>query len=269
MFVSVDGADAFVADGGQEFDAAKPSVVFVHGAGMDHTVWGQQTRYMAHHGFNVFAVDLPGHGKTPGDPLPTIESMADWLNRFIDAAGAAPAIVVGHSMGTLVALEAAARKPDAVRALVLCGSSAQMGVHPVLVQAAEENRILAPELMSAWGHGPKAHRGGNIASGVWLIGGAVRLLERARPGVIASELKTCAAYKGAVAAAERINVPVMIICGRYDKMTPVKAAAPLSAALSDVRTHIIEDAGHMMMLEAQQETRRVLFDFSRAVTEVD
>lgn len=266
MFVSVDGVSAFVADGGQAFDAAKPSVVFVHGAGMDHTVWGQQTRYMAHHGFNVLAVDLPGHGKTPGDPLSSIEAMAAWLNRFIDASGAAPAIIVGHSMGTLVALEAAAEKPEQVRALMLCGSSAQMGVHPVLVEAAEQNRILAPELMSAWGHGPKAHRGGNIASGVWLVGGAVRLLERARPGVIASELKTCAAYKGAVAAAERINVPVMILSGRYDKMTPVKASAPLAAELADARTHVIDDAGHMMMLEAQQETRRVLYDFCREVT---
>lgn len=267
MFVTVEGVPAFVADGGQAFDAAKPSVVFVHGAGMDHTVWGQQTRYMAHHGFNVLAVDLPGHGKTPGEPLPSIEAMADWLNSFIEAAGAAPAIIVGHSMGTLVALEAAARKPEAARALVLCGSSSQMGVHPVLVQAAEENRILAPELMSAWGHGPKAHRGGNIASGVWLVGGAVRLLERARPGVIASELKTCAAYKGAVAAAEKITVPVMILSGYYDKMTPVKASTPLVEVLGDVRSHVIADAGHMMMLEAQAETRRTIYQFCREVGE--
>ena len=261
MFVEVDGVQAFASEGGQPFLAAKPTVVFIHGVGMDHTVWGQQTRYMAHHGFNVLAVDLPGHGKTGGDCLPTIEAMADWLNRFLAAAGAEPALLVGHSMGTLIALEAAARNPAGVRALALCGTSAKMGVHPALLEAAESDHILAPELMSAWGHGPRAHLGGNIASGVWLVGGAVRLLERAASGVIAGGLKACTAYTGAADAAGKVTAPVLVVSGRYDKMTPAKAAAPIVEALTDVRQHLIPEAGHMMMLEAQAETRRVLHHF--------
>ncbi len=261
MIVDVDGAPAFASEGGQPFLSTKPSVVFIHGVGMDHTVWGQQTRYMAHHGFNVLAVDLPGHGKTGGKGLSTIEEMADWLNRFLRAAGAEPAILVGHSMGTLVALEAAARNPAGVRALALCGTSAKMGVHPVLLDAAQANQVLAPELMSAWGHGPKAHRGGNIASGMWLVGGAVRLLERAAPGLIAAELQACADYRGAAQAASNISVPVLIVGGRYDKMTPMKAATDIIEALDDVRQHMIPEAGHMMMLEAQAETRKVLHGF--------
>ena len=115
----------------------------------------------------------------------------------------------------------------------------------------------------------RAHRGGNIASGVWLIGGAVRLLERAKPGIIASELKSCAAYTGAVDAASKVSVPVMIISGRHDKMTPVKSSLPLVDVLANARKHVIEGAGHMMMLEAQQETRRVIYQFCRGVAETD
>ncbi len=265
MIVDVDGLSAFASEGGQPFLPSKPTVVFVHGVGMDHTVWGQQTRYMAHHGFNVLAVDLPGHGKTGGVGLTSVEDMADWLNRFLKAAGVEPAILVGHSMGTLVALEAAARNPTGVRALALCGTSAKMGVHPVLLDAAEANQILAPELMSAWGHGPRAHKGGNIASGVWLVGGAVRLLERAAPGLIARELLACADYKGAVDAAAKVAVPVLVLGGRYDKMTPMKAAASIIGVLADVREHVIPEAGHMMMLEAQAETRKVLHGFCTKV----
>ncbi len=265
MIVTVEGVSIFASDGGVAFDAAKPSVVMVHGVGMDHTFWGQQTRYLAHHGFNVLAIDLPGHGKSGGDALTTVEEMAGFLNSFIEAAGAGPAIVAGHSMGSLIALEAAAQRPVLTRALALCGVSSKMGVHPDLLQAAEENRILAPELMSAWGHGPRAHKGGNIASGIWLTGGAIRLLERAKPGLIASGLKACVAYKGAVTAAEGIAQPVLILGGRYDKMTPMKTSAPLSAVLEDSRTVTLEQAGHMMMLEDPGGARSTLYDFCKSV----
>ena len=261
MIVEVDGKPAFASDGGQAFDAAKPTVVFIHGVGMDHTVWGQQTRFMAHRGFNVLAVDLPGHGKSEGPGLGSIGEMADWINRFVGVVGTGPVILTGHSMGTLIALEAAARNPGGVRALALCGTSVKMGVHPVLLEAAQANEILAPELMSAWGHGPRAHRGGNIASGMWLVGGAVRLLERAAPGIIAAELLACADYTGAVEAAAKIDGPVLVLGGRYDKMTPMKAASGIIDALGDVRQHVIGEAGHMMMLEAQAETREVLHRF--------
>ncbi|MDJ0685337.1 MAG: alpha/beta hydrolase [Alphaproteobacteria bacterium] len=266
MIVTVDDADTYLSDGGQAFDPTKPSVIFVHGAGMDHTIWGQQTRFTAHRGFNTLAVDLPGHFRSAGLPPKSIESYADWLNRLIEAAGAAPAILVGHSMGALIVLEAAARRPDLCRGLVLAGVSARMRVHPDLIAAAEENRILAPELMTAWGHGPAAHRGGNIASGVWLVGGALRLLERAAPGLIANDLKACGAYEGAPEAAAKVNVPVLILAGAFDKMTPVKAAGPIVDALDDRRLHLVENSGHMMMLEAQQETREALLTFFQSLT---
>ena len=117
MQLSVNGIDTFVATGGREFDASQPAVVFLHGAGFDHTTWALHSRWFAHHGYGVLAPDLPGHGRSSGAPLPTISDMADWTAALLDAAGAAKARLVGHSMGSLIALETAARHPAMVSAL--------------------------------------------------------------------------------------------------------------------------------------------------------
>lgn len=265
MFITVDGKEAFASDGGMPFDKTKKSVVFIHGAGMDRTVWGQQTRFIAHKGYNVLALDLPGHGKSEGPVLSSISAMADWLNRFIEAAQAGPSVFIGHSMGTLIALEAARKRPDLCKGLILAGTSARMRVHPDLIAAAEANQILAPELMTAWGHGPQAHLGGNLASGMWLLGGGVRLLEASPPGVIANDLKACDSYEDALAAAATVTAPTQIVAARFDKMTPPKAAKPIADALKQCDFHVISDAGHMMMMEAQKETRRV---FLKALTQI-
>jgi len=119
MKLSVNGLEAFVATGGRPFDASLPTVVFLHGAGFDHTAWALHDRWFAHHGFAVLAPDLPGHGRSEGPPLPSIGEMADWAIALLDAAGVDGAHLVGHSMGSLIALEAAARHPERVTALSL------------------------------------------------------------------------------------------------------------------------------------------------------
>src|ERR1700710_2934008 len=128
MQVSVNGFDTFVATGGREFDAELPTIVLLHGAGFDHSTWALHSRWFAHHGFGVLAPDLPGHGRSAGPPLPTIAGMADWTAALIDAAGAAKARLVGHSMGSLIALETAARHPAKVSPLHLIGTAATMTV---------------------------------------------------------------------------------------------------------------------------------------------
>src|SRR5258707_9999680 len=108
MQLSVNGSDTFVATGGRDFDASLPTIVLLHGAGFDHTTWALHSRWFAHHGFGVLAPDLPGHGRSPGAPLPTITDMADWTAALLDAAGAGSARLVGHSMGWVTALQTAA-----------------------------------------------------------------------------------------------------------------------------------------------------------------
>lgn len=166
MKLQVDGRKAFAATGGRPFDPANPAVVFVHGAGMDHTVWTLQTRYFAHHGRSVLAVDLPGHGRSEGPPPGSIEGYAEWMARLIEAAGVARAALAGHSMGALIALEAAARAPERVSTLALLGVAARMPVHPDLLAAADANDPLAFELVTSWGYGKAAHLGGNRAPGL-------------------------------------------------------------------------------------------------------
>ncbi|MDP6121383.1 MAG: alpha/beta fold hydrolase, partial [Rhodospirillales bacterium] len=108
MELNVNGDKVFAATGGRAFDGALPSVCFLHGAGLDHSVWSLQARYFAHHGRAVLAVDMPGHGGSEGASLSSVSEMADWVVRFLDAAGVEKTALVGHSMGALVAIETAA-----------------------------------------------------------------------------------------------------------------------------------------------------------------
>src|SRR5581483_4745385 len=207
MQLTVNGADVFVATGGKAFDGNLPTVLFLHGAGMDHTAWAQHDRWFAHHGHNVLAPDLPGHGRSAGALLPSIGEMVEWTSALLDAAGVKTAKLIGHSMGSLIALELAARHPDKVSALVLVGTSSAMTVGPDLLKAAETNDHAAVDMVSIWGLGQAAGLGGSLAPGLWMHGGALRLLERCKDGVLYNDLSACNAYQNAVAAAAAIKVP--------------------------------------------------------------
>jgi pimeloyl-ACP methyl ester carboxylesterase len=253
MQLSVNGSDTFVATGGREFDSSLPTIVLLHGAGFDHTTWALHSRWFAHHGFGVLAPDLPGHGRSPGAPLPTIAEMADWTGALLDAAGASKAKLVGHSMGSLIALETAARHPARVTALSLIGTTATMTVGPDLLKAAEANDHAAIDMVSIWGLGFQAELGGSLAPGLWMHSGAQRVLEQCRPGVLFNDLSACNAYQNALAAAAGITVPATFILGERDMMTSAKGGKALAAALPNSRTVVLRGAGHMMMVEQPDE----------------
>jgi pimeloyl-ACP methyl ester carboxylesterase len=253
MQLSVNGSDTFVATGGREFDSSLPTIVLLHGAGFDHTTWALHSRWFAHHGFGVLAPDLPGHGRSAGTPLPTIAAMADWTVALLDAAGAATARLVGHSMGSLIALETAARHPARVTALSLIGTTATMTVGPDLLKAAEGNDHAAIDMVSIWGLGFQAELGGSLAPGLWMHSGAQRVLEQSRPGVLFNDLSACNAYQNALAAAADIKVPATFILGERDMMTPAKGGKALAAATPNSRTVVLRGAGHMMMVERPDE----------------
>jgi pimeloyl-ACP methyl ester carboxylesterase len=253
MQLSVNGIGSFVATGGREFDRSLPTVVLLHGAGFDHTSWALHSRWFAHHGFGVLAPDLPGHGRSSGAPLSSIAEMADWTAALLDAAGAAKARLIGHSMGSLIALETAARHPAKVTALGLIGTAATMTVGPDLLKAAEANDHAAIDMVSIWGLGFAAELGGSLAPGLWMHFGAERVLEQGKPGVLFSDLSACNAYQGALAAAAKVTVPATLILGERDMMTPARAGKALAAALPNSRTVVLSGAGHMMMAERPDE----------------
>src|ERR1700751_4686778 len=231
MLLSVNGIDTFAATGGREFDSSLPTVVLLHGAGFDHTTWALHSRWFAHHGPGVLAPDLPGHGRSAGAPLSTIADMAAWTAALLDAAGVAKARLVGHSRGSLIALETAARHPAKVSGLSLIGTAATMTVGPDLLKAAEANDPAAIDMVSIWGLGFKAELGGSLAPGLWMHHGAQRVLQRARPGVLYSDLNACNSYQNALAAVAQIKVPTTFILGERDLMTPAKAGKTLAAAM--------------------------------------
>ena len=253
MQLSVNGTDIFVASGGRTFDASQPTIVFLHGAGFDHTTWALHSRWFAHHGYGVLAPDLPGHGRSSGAPLPAIADMADWTASLLDAAGTTTAKLVGHSMGSLIALETAARHPAKVSALSLIGTAATMTVGLDLLQAAEAGDHAAIDMVSIWGLGYQAELGGSLAPGLWMHGGAQRVLENGRPGVLFNDLSACNAYQGALVAAAKVAVPATLILGERDMMTPARAGKALAAALPNSRTIVLRGAGHMMMVERPDE----------------
>src|SRR3954468_3198288 len=253
MQLSVNGADVFVATGGRPFDPSLPAVVMLHGAGFDHSTWALHSRWFAHHGYSVLAPDLPGHGRSSGKPLPTVADMADWTAALLDAASAPKARLVGHSMGSLIALETSARHPAKVSGLSLIGTAAAMTVGPDLLKAAEANDPSAIDMVSIWGLGFQAELGGSLAPGLWMHSGAQRVLEQGRPGVLFNDLSACNSYHNALGAAAQINVPTPLILGERDMMTPAKSGKALAAALPNSRTVVLRGAGHMMMVERPDE----------------
>ena len=249
MNFSLDGREAFAYTAAHELDAAKPTVVFVHGAGLDHSVFGLQSRYFGYHGRNVLALDLPGHGRSAGPPLATVPEMADWVARLLDAAKLESASVVGHSMGALVALECAARQPERIRAIALVGTTYPMKVTDALLDAARENRREAYDMLTVWGHAPQVAVGANPSPGMWMYGDALARLARLAPGVLYNDLQACHEYAGGEAAAGKLKCPVLFVLGRRDQMTPAKGALAFARKVPDARVLQLDGSGHALMAE--------------------
>ena len=261
MDLQVDDARVFLADQGRKFDPQRPTLLWLHGAGMDHSVWPLQARHFAYRGWNALALDLPGHGRSEGDPLPSIEAMADWLARLIDALGLARAGLVGHSMGALVALACAARTPQKVERIALLGAAPAMPVHPTLLAAAAKPEALGPEMICDWGFGPAGHFGGHRSPGSWMLGHALALLGRSAGQHLHTDLAACNAYAGGLDDAARVACPALIVAGALDRMTPARQGARLAGAIAGAGLVSLPRCGHMMMVEQPDATREALAGF--------
>lgn len=261
MQISVKGRDIFAATGGTRFDPKLPTVIFIHGASLDHSCWPLQSRWFAWHGYGVLAIDLPGHGRSAGPALESVDEMAECIVDLLEAVGAVRPVLVGHSMGAAVALEVAARLGDGAGKLALLGVSEAIPVHPALLADALERPEQACLSMTAWGHGPAGHVGGNRAPGMWMMGGAVRLFGAAAAGVLHTDLKACDDWKTGPQAAGKVTCPTLFLLGGRDRMTPARSARKLAAMISGSRVQVIDKSGHMLMNEAPDETLDALVAF--------
>lgn len=249
MELRVRGDGAYAATGNKPFDPSIETVVFIHGVGQDHTIWVLPTRYFARHDRNVLAVDLPGHGRSGGQPLKTIEEMADWVVELLDSCSVGRAAVVGHSMGSLVGLDLASRHPERVRSLVLIGVSVPLKVNDELMGSAESESHDAIDMLTYWGHSKRAQVGNSPTPGIWMVGTGMRLWEQAGPGVIHNDLRACDEYADGLPRAEQVRCPTLLLLGEKDVMTPVKVADALAAVLPNQETVVFKGAGHALLSE--------------------
>lgn len=264
MQFELNGHDVYAATGGRAFDKKQPSLVFIHGAGMDHTVWALQSRYFASRGYNVLALDLPGHGRSGGAALTTISAMADWVISVLDHLQISQAAMIGHSMGSLIALDAAVRHADRVSAIGLLGTAAQMPVNEAMLNAAADDRQEAIDMVTGFGFGPAGHVGGNRGPGLWMMGGGQRLMQDViarSPKVLYHDLKACNDFTDGADHAAAITQSAFLILGQQDKMTPAKAGQKLAQAMTiSPAVTILDGVGHMMMLEAPDPTLDAIID---------
>ena len=244
----MDGRAAFAATGSGAHRPGQAAVAFIHGAGMDHSVWVMPARHFARKGLNVLAVDLPGHGCSAGPALGCVADMADWVARAMDAAGLGQAAVVGHSMGALVAYALAARHPARCRTLTLLGPSAPMPVTAALLDAAADDDQAAIDMANTWSHSPRALLGANQNPGLWMLGGGQRLLETASPGVFHADLAACNAFDPDVDAGP-VQCPALVVVGEADQMTPAKAGIRVSERLAKAAVVRLPGCGHAMLSE--------------------
>jgi len=261
MELSVNGRKAYAYTGGRPFEASLPTVVFIHGAEHDHCVWALQSRYLAHHGRSVLAVDLPGHGRSEGPALTSVEEMADWIVALLDAAKAGKAALIGHSMGSLIALECAARNPTRVGGIALIGTAFPMRVSDELLDATRDDEPMAQDMVNIWSHSAYAHYPSNPGPGFWVMGENLRLMQRQKPGVMHADFVACNAYANGATAAAAVKCPALLVLGKRDIMTPPRAAKDLMNALPDARKVEIAGSGHALMAEKPDEVLDALAAF--------
>ncbi len=261
MDIDLNGSKVFAHTGGQNFDPSLPVMILIHGAGNNHTFWGMQTRYFAHHGYSVLALDLPGHGQSNGQPLQNISEIASWLWKVIECLRASQVNLVGHSMGSLIALEAAAMHPEKVESLILVGVAERVAVHKDLLRAALDDDPSAYDMITDWGFGKWSHLGGHQVPGLWMQGGSRALLASGSPGVLGCDLVACNEYTQTIEAAKNITCPSLMLIGSKDRMTPPAMAENLIKNLVNVEIQTIESTGHMIIVERINETIDIIADF--------
>jgi len=261
MKLKVNGKEAYFTTSGREIIKDQPTIVFVHGSGLTHVTWVLQTRYFAFHGYNTIAVDLPGHGDSEGPPLKSIEEMADWIAELLDVLEIKKASYVGHSQGCLIGLEFAHRHADKLELLALINGSLSMKMNPELLQLALNKDHKAVDLMMDWVHGPLGQVGGHPVPGLSHIGMGNQLVSSNNNGALGADFNACDQYENGEKAASNINHPTLCIIGKHDRMTPRKVGIELASKIKNSQKVIIEDSGHMSILETASDTKNLLKTF--------
>lgn len=269
MIINVQGHKIYAYTGGKAFDAAKPTAILIHGVLCDHSVWALQSRYMANHGWNVLAIDLPGHCRSEGPAPTSVEAAATFIGQLMDAQGLEQAALVGHSWGSLIALQAAANLGTRISHLALVGTAHPMKVAPTLLDSALNTPEKAIAMVNTFSRATLSPPNG---AGSWVFGAGMALGRR----VLASNKDTnllhagftaCDNYTSGETAIAAVQNPILFALGTQDQMTPPKAAQGLvnaaKAAGKQVKV-VMLPMGHNQMTESPDETLFAIRDFLNA-----
>ena len=245
----------FSMDTGETFDKNKKSIILLHGSGQSHVVWSLTTQFLSDHNYNVFAIDLPGHGNSEGECLKSIEVMANWLHSVTIKLGIDKVILIGHSQGCLVALEYANKYSSNIEKIIFVAGSYEIPVNKSLIDLALSGNMESINLMMKWGYGSsKQFIGGNPLQKILNSPREIR-------EVLAVDLIACNNYKNGKNAIKKINFPSFLIFGELDKMIKVEKGNEFAGLIKDSKTHIIKNCGHMIILENAFEMREKIIDF--------
>jgi pimeloyl-ACP methyl ester carboxylesterase len=262
MKFKVNNEEVFASTGGRPIDKNKPLIIFVHGSGLTHMCWVLQTRYFAFHGYSVLALDLPGHGLSGGKSLKSIEEMAEWIKNVIDAVGFKEASLVAHSQGCLIAIECTFRYPKKIKTLCLMGGAGAIPMNPKLLSLAENNDSKAVDLMMDWAHGPSGHFGGHPVPGLYHLNtGSMLVHSKEIKDTLGIDFRACDNYKNGFEAAKKLSLPTLNILADQDKMCPLKEGKKLAGYINGCELTIIDNCGHMMLLEEADKTLKELKKF--------
>ena len=266
MILTIDDVDVFIATSGKQFDPGKKTWVFIHGSAMDHSIWALFNRYFTSIGVNVLAVDLPGHGRSNGEPLNKIEDLSDWLANVFEELALENAIVAGHSMGALIAYDFAARHKTYCQGVVLLGFCLPMPVNQALLDLSEANDHRAFEMIVDFGFAANSKIGAAQSPGMWMTQGGMRLMEQSNHGALFSDFTACNNYAPDIQLAHEIDCPVLFIAGSDDKMTPARGLVTWQDKIKNSQVDIIPACGHMMTIEKPNQVIRALKDFNTSIS---
>jgi pimeloyl-ACP methyl ester carboxylesterase len=261
MRFRVNGELAYASTGGRRHQAGQPWIVFLHGAGGNHLIWMQQSRSLTYDGFNVLALDLPGHFLSGGEAISGVENQARWVLDAMTAAGCDRAVLVGHSMGGPIAVEAALAAPGRVAGIVFVASAGTIPVNARLIEMATGSENDAIDAMMSWAHGPEAHVNVDSWPGKGHVDFAIDMMRRNRPGSLAVDLINCAGYRDGLAHAPRIFCPTLCVFSTRDRMTPIANGRALADTLPRNRFVVLDDCGHMIPTEAPAILTRQIREF--------
>ena len=227
----------------------------MHGSGLSHIVWSLHEQFYSSQGFNVLAVDIPGHGDSEGPSLSSIQEISDWVKDLANELNLKKINFIGHSQGCLVGIDFASRYPELIERLVLVAGSYKLSVNQDLLDLAEAGDEKALLLMMKWGYeGSKAFIGGNPVKKI--INSTREIRE-----ILYVDLRACNNYKSGKDSLEKINCSTLCIFGDLDKMVPLEVGNKMAEKIKNSKVKVITNCGHMIIFERAFEMRKSVIEF--------